>query len=405
MYLHRQFEFLPARGPSTTGLPANLPPPFLSSFGHVRLSAKGDLTISVLDITGLILYNKTYPGRTELPLTTTDVFVQSGDVSASSAVLMARCNKAENSAVSFVYGTATGPKMSMVGSVTNATDYTISVKATGLTSNTRYVFNATCVGATTTTSVSASFKTAPAETAPVAQRFVWAADLAGQGWGRWPGLTVKTVSNTTIVGGYPVFEAMKSLNPDFALFQGDMIYADNAINEMALMPEEVGGAIWYNNPSKPFVAVTLDQFRLNWKYNHGDSKMQSFLAQTPIYVQWDDHEVTNNWWPGEIVGPPLYPNNTSADALAANALKAFYEFNPIMKDQLIYRRQQFGQHLEVFFVDMRTYRAPNTLAGENSKVAMMGARQLTWLLDGLKSSKATWKILSMHDPISIITGG
>jgi len=42
-------------------------------------------------------------------------------------------------------------------------------------------------------------------------------------------------------------------------------------------------------------------FRANWKYNHGDEKMQSFLAKVPIYVQWDDHEVSNNWWFGEEI--------------------------------------------------------------------------------------------------------
>ena len=97
-----------------------------------------------------------------------------------------------------------------------------------------------------------------------------AADLAGQGWCRWPGLTVRTITNTTIVGGYPIFQTMQSFNPDFVVFQGDMIYADNACNEQALMSEEIGGAIWYNNPSKPFTAVSLSEFRFNWKYNHGD---------------------------------------------------------------------------------------------------------------------------------------
>jgi alkaline phosphatase D len=119
----------------------------------------------------------------------------------------------------------------------------------------------------------------------------------------------------------------------------------------------------------------------------------------------DDHEVTNNWWPGRVLGLPLYPNNTSVNLLATNALRAFYEYNPIMKDQLIYRKQKFGKHLEIFFVDMRSYRDPNPLASNNSKVAIMGVAHMTWLLDALKASTATWKVLSMDDPIGIITGG
>lgn len=364
------------------------------------------MTISIVDITGEILYTKTYVNQPELPLTTTDVFVQSGEISSSSAVLMARCNKEQNSQVTFTYRVGTsGAASTIVGSVTSASDYTISVRATGLTSATGYTFSASCAGTTTTNSVVASFKTANAETSTAPIKFVWAADLAGQGWCRWPGLKVTTINNTTITGGYPIFETMKSFNPDFAVFQGDLIYADGNCNPMAIMPEEVGGAIWYNNPSKPFAAVSLSEFRYNWKYNHGDDKMQSFLAQTPIFVQWDDHEVTNNWYPGEIIGGPQYPNNTSVDLMAINARRSFYEFNPIMPDQLIYRTQRFGKHLEVFFVDMRSYRAANTLASNKGNVAMFGEPQLTWLLNALRASSATWKILSMHDPISIITGG
>lgn len=62
--------------------------------------------------------------------------------------------------------------------------------------------------------------------------------------------------------------------------------------------------MYINNPSKDYVAITLDQFRGNWKYNHGDEKFQSFLAETPIYIQWDDHEVTFR----VLFYPPLYGN-------------------------------------------------------------------------------------------------
>lgn len=77
--------------------------------------------------------------------------------------------------------------------------------------------------------------------------------------------------------------------------KGDMIYADNAIEPSKNVTNGKGGeyiSTWTNNPSKNFVAVTLDEFRANWKYNFGDDKMQSFLSKTPIYNQWDDHEVS-----------------------------------------------------------------------------------------------------------------
>ena len=65
-------------------------------------------------------------------------------------------------------------------------------------------------------------------------------------------------------GGYIVFDTMESLQPDFALFQGDMIYADNAIPPVKNYTNGTDGeyvGTWYNNPSLDFVAVTLEEFR------------------------------------------------------------------------------------------------------------------------------------------------
>ena len=80
-------------------------------------------------------------------------------------------------------------------------------------------------------------------------------------------------------------------------------------------------------------------FRANWKYNHGDKKMQSFLSKVPIYVQWDDHEVTNNWWFGGVLREPLYANDTLADDLVTVSLQALIEHNPV-NEKLMYRTQQ-----------------------------------------------------------------
>jgi alkaline phosphatase D len=338
----------------------------------------------------------------ELPITTSDVFVQSGEVSDSSIIIMARCNTEVDSKVALTMDGETVQE----GQVFEARDYTISFKVQELTSNTLYTYTVGCTSLAdenaTVSSMEASFKTTPSPDDAVAFNFVWAADLAGQGWGRNPNFEITTVDGKTVSGGYVVFDMMESLEPEFALFQGDMIYADNAIPPELTNP--LGGANWTNNPSKNFVAVTLDDFRANWKYNFGDDKMQSFLAKTPVFVQWDDHEVTNNWWLNEVLGPPLYPEGTSATSLYENSLQAFYEFNPIEDGQSIYRSRRFGKHLEIFFPDFRSYRAPNLGNDDPEGIAMMGEEQLEWLKTGLATSNATWKIISAHDPFGIVTG-
>jgi hypothetical protein len=50
---------------------------------------------------------------------------------------------------------------------------------------------------------------------------------------------------------------------------------------------------------KTHAAETLDDYRGNWKYNLLDKNLLAFNAEVPTVSQWDDHEVLNNWWPGE----------------------------------------------------------------------------------------------------------
>jgi alkaline phosphatase D len=340
-----------------------------------------------------------------LPITTTDVFVQSGEVTASSAIVMARCNGEEDSIVTVSYKIRGSTNTTTRSRQTyEANDYTVKLTLTGLVSNTVYDYSVTCranIDGDITTSRAASFKTVPAATDEVELSFVWAADLAGQGWGRNPNLNITTVGGKLVKGGYLVFEVMSDLNPDFALFQGDLIYADNRIPPNQTIPASVGGGLYINNPTKDFVAVTLDDFRDNWKYNFGDDKMQTFLAKTPVYVQWDDHEVSNNWFPTQIYTGRAYANGTAYDSLAENSLQAFYEFNPIPDGALIYRSQRFGKHLEIFFVDFRSYRDPNPRNIETTLVNMMGPTQLAWLKDRLLRSTATHKVKSSFRKIAI----
>lgn len=129
------------------------------------------------------------------------------------------------------------------------------------------------------------FRTAPADRRDVS--FVWGGDVAGQGWGINPD-----------DGGMFTFSAMRKHRPDFFLHSGDTIYADGPI------PSEVkleGGKIWKNVtiPEKAKVAETLDEYRAAHKYNLTDDNVRAFNAEVPIFVQWDDHEVTNNWSPSK----------------------------------------------------------------------------------------------------------
>src|SRR5947208_164946 len=118
-------------------------------------------------------------------------------------------------------------------------------------------------------------------------RCVWSGDLAGQGWG----------INESI-GGYRIFDAMAKVDPDFFLCSGDNIYADGPIAATATLPD---GSVYRNvtTEEKSHVATTLDDYRGNFRYNLLDQALRRFNAQVPNIIQWDDHEVRNNWYPGE----------------------------------------------------------------------------------------------------------
>ncbi|MBW4697845.1 MAG: alkaline phosphatase D family protein [Aphanocapsa lilacina HA4352-LM1] len=335
---------------------------------------------------------------------------QVGDVTPTRAVVWARGQSGARLVVDY----STSPRFERVqtrrGPLVNAaTDYTGSLDLAGLQPGTEYYYQVRFVPVgkpvlpPARPRVTGRFRTAPRAENAAPLRFVWVADMCGQGWGRNPELEITTVDGRTIKGGYVIFDVIRPLKPDFAIFCGDMVYSDNACPPTQEIPAVVGGGTWINDPPKDFVAVSLEEFRENWKYNLSDEKFRAFLAQTPIYVQWDDHEVTNNWYPGEVLTAEPY-NGIGADALAERARQAFFEYNPI-RGERIYRAYGWGKLMEMFLLDERSFRGGNDRNTQPELLAMLGPEQLQWLKERLKASRSTWKVIATHDPLSIVTGG
>jgi alkaline phosphatase D len=143
-----------------------------------------------------------------------------------------------------------------------------------------------------------------------------------------------------------------------------------------------------------------------------DKNVLAFNAQIPMYVQWDDHEVTNNWWPEEPLtrAEHLRKKYTEKNLLpsVARSHRAFHEYMPIRTDPYepgrVYRKISHGPLVDVFMLDERSYRGPNgddrqTVYGPDAY--FMGPVQLAWLKRELKASTATWKVIAADMPISI----
>lgn len=281
--------------------------------------------------------------------------------------------------------------------LTPASDGTGRLRLQGLEPGQRVHYRVTLEGEDGARSEPATgvFTTAPVEPSDIT--FVWSGDVAGQGWG---------INADT--GGMTVWTVMAQRNPDFFIHSGDAIYADNPIEETQ---EQNDGRIYRNvtSPAKAQVAQSLDQFRGNYQYNLMDTNYRYFNSTVPQLIQWDDHEVVNNWFPGENLAGQNRKGyqQTSVDQLAAMATQAWREWQPIdareAVDGRLYRKIAYGPLLDVFVLDMRSYKNPNPESwSTDDRTGLLGPEQAQWLIDSLQASTATWKVVANDLPLSIV---
>src|SRR5262249_10142699 len=95
-------------------------------------------------------------------------------------------------------------------------------------------------------------------------------------------------------------------------------------------------------------------------------------------------------------------------ALVGRAARAFHEYMPIRPEPTepgrVYRKIAYGPLLDVFMLDMRSYRGPN---GENRQTVyvpdayFLGPVEVAWPQPARKASRATWKVIAADMPISL----
>ena len=324
--------------------------------------------------------------------------IQSGDVSAHSAVIWARADRAARMQVECsllenfksIVATASGNALA-------DRDFTSKVLLDGLPPGQDIFYRVRFEdldgqGLAGDTQVG-HFRTAPVARSSVS--FAWSGDTTGQGWG---------IDESR--GGMRTYRTMLDNRPDFFIHSGDHIYADCPVERELKLPD---GGTWRNvvTEEKSVVAETLAQFRGNYKYNWLDQNFRAFHAAVPLFAQWDDHEVTNDWAPIGTADATGYAEDGSS-LLVARARRAFHEFMPmraapVQDDGRIYRKIAYGPLLDVFMIDMRSYRDSSFNKGEQSEACILGAAQLAWLKRELVASDATWKVIAADMPIGLVS--
>jgi alkaline phosphatase D len=309
--------------------------------------------------------------------------LQSGDVSTEGAVIWARADRAARMHVEV---STTDSFKTLLRTLTAdarpETDFTAKAWLDGLPAGQDIFYRArfddpASPNYTGDTQVG-RFRTPPRAGDNVS--FVWSGDTAGQGWGI-----------DTARGGMRTYATMLVNRPDFFIHSGDHIYADCSIEKSIRLPN---GEMWCNvvTEEKSHVARILADFRGNYKYNLLDENLRAFNAQVPMLAQWDDHEVANDWEPDE----------PTIRGLVSRGGRAFHEFMPIRPHAeagRVYRRIGYGPLLDVFMIDMRSYRTDRHT--DHSRI--LGAAQLAWLKRELAHSRATWKVIAADLPIGLFS--
>jgi len=172
---------------------------------------------------------------------------------------------------------------------------------------------------------------------------------------------------TFVIGGdtrhsfqpFSILETMRQVNPDFFVFLGDTIYAD-----------------------KETPARELSDYWNKYVENR-DGFAKRFLAETSVYVMWDDHEVDSDF--------------ISTHHLMPVGRQAFFDYWPIHRQAQeptrLYRAFRWGKAVELFLLDTRQYRNPGAKT-------MLGETQKRWLLAQLAASSASFKFIVSSVPFS-----
>jgi alkaline phosphatase D len=328
--------------------------------------------------------------------------VASGDVTDSSAVIWAAVDGPAELRVRVQPIVGSEPAREVVGSSAEPPALTAIAKLEGLEPGTDYRYEVWFANAAGRSAIEAGkFMTAPAASVSRAVAFIWSGDLGGQRYCR------------RADRGYAIFAPMAEFAPNFFVANGDMIYADNDCPKEGPVPG------WTNVPGG-FPSLTdasvnwsssaaVDAvYAAHWRYNRADAAFQRFLRGTSMYVQWDDHEVTNDFAARSPVDP-AQPSRAGFAQLVAAGRRWLFAFHPIARDRAdpdrIYRSVRWGRELELFMLDARSYRSANELEDSDANAkTILGAEQRAWLESGLSRSTATWKIVSSDVPLSVPTG-
>jgi alkaline phosphatase D len=281
---------------------------------------------------------------------------------------------------------------------TRARDLVVQRRVHGLLPNRRYSYAFSAPFGRSRIVSPGEFRTAPRASDPQTIRFAITGDADG---------TRDPKTGKPAYNQFEVYGRMAAERNHFNINLGDTIYSDS----------EVGGV-------PP--ALTIPAKWAKYKQNLGFAHLRNLRRSTGLYSHWDDHEFINDF------SRPEHGNG-----IYHRGRVAFTDYSPVSwtsRDGL-YRTFRWGKHLELFFLDERSFRSAkarsicgNDLAPTapqpvrnafaflvpalaapvpepcldalaDPKRTMLGARQYAAFTRAIKGSTATWKVIVNEVPI------
>jgi|GEM_PF-1358398 len=247
----------------------------------------------------------------------------------------------ENS-VAWDKGTTTKPVAAAA-----ASDRTAMADIKDLKPDTVYAFRAALSSAAdakrTNLSPIGRFRTAPLPTAATSVVFTVASDF-----------------HVSAPQHFAMLDDMRKHKPSFVLTLGDFPYSD----------------------AQP-AAKTQPAYFAKFREIRAFSAIRRLGLQVPWFSTWDDHEIANNW-DGATPKSLVQAGKT--------AFRTYFPTQPANPGSGIYRTFSWGNQLQVFMLDTRSFRSANK-AKDGPTKTMLGTTQRDWLKGALKASKARWKVI------------
>jgi len=166
--------------------------------------------------------------------------------------------------------------------------------------------------------------------------------------------------------GYKIYAQMLKLEPDFFVHTGDIVYYDRLAKNLAL-------ARWH------------------WARMYSLPTNLEFHRQVGSYFIKDDHDTwMNDCWPS-------LKTKFMGDFTFEQGQAVFLEQVP-MASEKTFRTFRWGKDLQIWLVEGRDFRSPNTMPDGPEKT-IWGKAQKAWFKKTVPESDATFRVLISPTPI------